>query len=222
LVVDRCAASIVRESKYSDRMTSASDPYVPFSQRTGLEPIPPQLKLGEVSGELRRLLYYYIGLEIDRESYVPPYGSRIFKDKWRRVALDMHVLFFKRQPDLFSSGAHDHKQSLKDFISGADIGKLFNFIEFLVRHNGCSSELKRDFADAFVMARSAYRIVDNQYIAAIGTEEQAAAFERAIAETEAKHATAARKQLIAAGVALRNGDWAGSVREEKASTPLRR
>ena len=53
--------------------------------------------------------------------------------------------------------------------------------------------------DAFVTARAAYRVFDNKYIAAIGTEEQAAAFERAIADAEAKNATAARKQLIAAG-----------------------
>jgi hypothetical protein len=61
-------------------MASDSKPYVPFSQRTGLEPIPPQLKLGEVSPELRRLFYYFISLEIDRESYAP-YSSAIFKDK---------------------------------------------------------------------------------------------------------------------------------------------
>jgi hypothetical protein len=48
-------------------MTS-DQPYIPFSQRTGLEPIPPQLTLGEVSAELRRLLDYYISLEIDRST----------------------------------------------------------------------------------------------------------------------------------------------------------
>ena len=74
-------------------------------------------------------------------------------------------------------------------------------------------ELKRELAEAFVTARAAYRVFDNQYVAAIGTEEQAAAFERAIAEAEAQNAAAARKQLIAAGEALRNSDWSGSIRE---------
>lgn len=62
-------------------------------------------------------------------------------------------------------------------------------------------------------ARTAYRVIDNKYIAAIGTEEQAVAFERAVSEAESKNATGARKHLIQAGVALKNGDWAGSVRE---------
>jgi hypothetical protein len=185
---------------------------VPFSQRTGLEPIPPQLKLGEVSAELRRLLYYYISLEIDRESYTP-YSSAVFKDEWRRVAMDLHVLFFEQPADKFDYGAYENQKRLNVFIQRANIGGLFDLVEFLVRQRGCSAELKRDLAGAFVTARAAYRVFDNKYIAAIGTEEQAAAFERAIADAEAKNATAARKQLIAAGVALRNSDWAGSLRE---------
>jgi hypothetical protein len=193
-------------------MASDAKPYVPFSQRTGLEPIPPQLKLGEVSPELRRLLYYYSSLETDRESYAP-YSSAVFNDKWRRVAMDLHVLFFKKPADKFNYGTYENKQRLRVFIQSANIGELFNLVEFFVRHPGCSGELKRELADAFVMVRAAYRIFDNKYIAAIGTEEQAAAFERAIADAEATNATAARKQLIAAGVAIRNSDWAGSLRE---------
>jgi len=193
-------------------MTSDSKLYLPFSQRTGLEPIPPQLKLGEVSDELRRLLYYYISLEIDRESSYTPY-SRLIEDKWRRVAMDLHVLFFRKPIDTFDSGTSENKQHLNVFIQRAKIGELFNLVEFFVRHPGCSGELKRELADAFVTARAAYRVFDSKYIAAIGTEEQAAALERAIADAEAKNATAVRKQLIAAGVALRNSDWAGSLRE---------
>jgi hypothetical protein len=194
-------------------MTSDSKPYVPFSQRTGLEQVPPQLKLGEVSAELRRLLYYYISLEIDRESYSPYSYGIVFRDEWRRVAMDLHVLFFKQAADTFMYGPYEYKQHLDVFIQRANIGGLFNLVEFLIRHRGCSDELKRELADALVTARAAYRVFDNKYIAAIGTEEQAAAFERAIADAEAKNATAVRKQLIAAGVALRNSDWAGSLRE---------
>jgi hypothetical protein len=102
---------------------------------------------------------------------------------------------------------------MQEFIQQAKVGPLFDLVEFFVRHVGCSDEFKRELAGAFVTAHAAYRVFDNQYIAAIGTEEQAAAFERAIADTGANNATAARKQLITAGVALRNADWAGCVRE---------
>ena len=193
-------------------MANDSQPYVPFSQRTGLEPIPPQLKLGEVSAELRRLLSYYISLEIDRETY-SAYSSAVFEKKWKRVAKDLHVIFFKKPIEKFDYAAYWTEKRLNEFIQRTDIGKLFDLVEFLVRHQGCSDDLKRDLADAFVSSRAAYRVFDKQYVAAIGTEEQAAAFERAIADSEASHALAARKQLISAGIALRNADWAGSVRE---------
>jgi hypothetical protein len=193
-------------------MTTDSKPQIPFSQRAGLEPIPHQLKLGEVSLELRRLIDYYISLEIDRTSS-QRYDGIFFNDHCRRTAQDLHVLFFEQSIDTFTSEVYATKQRLKPFIKSASIGKLFDMIEFFVWHRGCSNELKSDLTEAFVSARAAYRIFDNKYIAAIGTEEQASAFERAVADAEAKNATAARKQLIAAGVALRNSDWAGSVRE---------
>jgi hypothetical protein len=114
--------------------------------------------------------------------------------------------------DNFRYATHENKQRLDSFIVRAPIGELFDLVEFLLRHRGCSAELRREIAETFVMARAAYRVVDD-CIVAIGTEEQAAAFERAISDADAKGATAARKQLVAAGVALRNSDWAGSVRE---------
>ena len=154
------------ESRYNRGMVSDPEPYVPFSQRTGLEPIPPQLKLGEVSAEMRRLLDYYIGLEVGRESHTPDY-YRVFRGKWRRVAMDLHVLFFRLPVDTFDHDVSGNKARLDGVIQHANIGELFDLVEFLIRHPGCSGELKGELADAFVMARAAYRVFDNKYIAAI-------------------------------------------------------
>ncbi len=175
--------------------------------------MPPQLELGQVSAELRRLLFYYISLEINRASYATPYGGVLLNDEWTRVAKDLVVLFFQLPIDSFKYSAHENKQRLDSFILRAKIGELFDLVEFLLRHRGCSDELKSELAEAFVTARAAYRVLDDHCIGAIGTEEQAAAFGRAVTDAKAKNATAARKQFIAASVALRNSDWAGCVRE---------
>ena len=193
-------------------MQRNSKPYIPFSQRAGLAPIPPQLQVGEVSSDLRRLLHYYVSLEIDREAVSAWDDTRYLKDNWARVAKDLHVLFFGHAINSFTSEVSHNMVRMAGHIERAEFGKLFDFVEFLIRHPRCSRELKREIAETFVMARAAYRVVDD-CIVAIGTEEQAAAFERAISDADAKGATAARKQLVAAGVALRNSDWAGSVRE---------
>jgi hypothetical protein len=186
-------------------------PYIPFSQRTGLVPIPPQLKLGEVSVELRRLFDYYIGLEVDRVTR-QGIASLFFDTSWVRVAQDFHVLLLNQDPDTFRNSPYDFKQMLKTSLHKVPIGRLFDFVEFFTRHPRCSAELSTELARSFVTARAAYRIVDGQIIA-IGTDEQAAAFEKAYADAEAINAGASRKHLITAGMALRNSDWAGSVRE---------
>jgi hypothetical protein len=205
---------IPRRNRYALGRMMANNPdvYIPFSQRTGIEPIPPQLKHGQVSDELRRLVDYYIGLEIDRVRRMGV-DRYYFDGKWERVAKDFHVLFLKKDPDEFENSTSRFKETLKLWCGRAPIGRLFNLVEFFIRHQNCSPELKRDLSSAFVTARAAYRIFDDQYIVAIGTDEQASAVEHAIADAETKNAGAARKHLIAAGLALRNSDWASSVRE---------
>ena len=126
--------------------------------------------------------------------------------------MDLHVLFLGKDASNYKNSPYHFQEMLSGLLQKAGIGPLFDIVEFFVRHPKCSKELKGELARAFVSARAAYRIVDSQIIA-IGTEEQAAAFSGAIADTEANHAGAARKHLIAAGLALRNSDWPGSVRE---------
>lgn len=203
---------MARQPSYIATMSKPPQ-YIPFSQRAGLSPLPPQLRLGEVSEELRRLIYYAINLEIDRESSIGYSSSNYFREKWLRVAKYLHVRFFKQPADTFENKSYEFDRKIKKLVYGENIGILFDFVEFLVRHPGCGEELKRDLRTCFVDSRAAYRVVDDQYIAAVGTEEQAASFERAMQDAEKYNATGARKQLTSAAVALRNGDWAGSVRD---------
>lgn len=191
-------------------MTS-NETYLPFSQRMGYEPVPAQLRLGEVSSELRRLLDYGIHLEIRREAR-SSYDGDYLSSRWERISHDLHVQFFKKKASSFQNKSFIIRKDLEEFFYGASIGKLFDLIEFLIRHPKCETTLYDDFSQAFVSARAAYRIID-RHIVAIGTEQQGAAFVMAIAATEAIGADAARKHLIEAATCLRSGDWSGSVRE---------
>jgi hypothetical protein len=124
----------------------------------------------------------------------------------------LHVEFFKQKASTFKNQPFALMQHLEEFVQKAPIGGLFDLVEFLVRHAGCSNELKAELADAFVSARAAYRIVDAQIIA-IGTEQQGEAFEAAIEAAKANNAGAARSHLVAAGKELCNGNWSDSIRE---------
>lgn len=186
-------------------------PYVPFSQREGLVQLPTQLKLGQVSAELRRLIDYYIGLEIEREESFGVSGG-YFDGSWKRLAKDFHVLFLKKNATTYKNSSYDFRRLVETVCTKAKFGQLFDFVEFFIMHSASSQELKNDLTSAFVAARAAYRVVDAE-IVAIGTEQQAEAFEAAVAAAEAAEAIAARKHLVSAGKELRLSNWAGSVRE---------
>lgn len=190
---------------------SSDETYLPFSQRNGLAPIPPQLNLCEVSAELRRLIEYSLIKEMDR--YRRYNGVRyVFSKGWDVVAADFHVNFLKQRASSFANDSKLTKEKIGRLISESSYEGLFDLVEFFARHPNCSSFLRVDLADAFKSARAAYRIIDNQ-IVAIGTQEEAGSFERAISMSESTGALASRKHLIGAGMALRSGNWADSVRE---------
>jgi len=184
---------------------------IPFSQRNGMAPIPPQLRIGEVSTELRRFIDYSISKEIDRvEKHM--YESSYFDGAWKEVATDFHVLFLQQSARTFKNSAYEVSKTLERLVVQLSIGELFDLVEFFAQHPKCSVNLKQDLANAFTHARSAYRLVDGQVIV-IGTEEQGTAVERAIQVAESAGASAARHHLVASGAELRNGNWVNSVRE---------
>lgn len=190
---------------------SNTSTYIPFSQRNGFEEIPPQLKLGEVSDELRRLLNYYIRNEIERVERSAYHGS-YFGNNWKQVAMDLYVVILGQKASSFNNDSHAFKLLIDETTETLSIGPLFDIVEFFVRHPDCSDRLKADLAGAFITARAAYRVVDGQ-ILAIGQDEQAAAFLTAITEAEEVGANGARSHLVGAGAALRDGNWADSIRE---------
>lgn len=188
-----------------------SDEPLPFSQREGLEPVPPQLSLGEVTKDFRRRLDYCLSLEIERETRFG-YASSYFSDSWKRVARDFHVLHRKLPASSFQNSPHDFRRRIEKDITGLGFARLFDLVEFFAGHEHCSAELKRDIAEVFVKSRSAYRLVDG-LVLAVGTEAQAHSFQEALAETEAVEANSARRHLVLSARELRDGNWASSVRE---------
>lgn len=182
-----------------------------FSERNGLVDIPPQLKLGEVSSELKRLFDYHIGSEVERVRRYGPGGS-YFDRAWRIVAMDLHVRFFKEPRSSFRDDPSALMKKIETFIARSEFNWLFDLIEFFVRHPGCSAQLKADLASAFIEARAAYRIVEGQIIA-VGNEAQAEAITSAIDNADRFGSEAAKKHLLTAATRLRDGAWSDSVRE---------
>lgn len=200
-----------REIKSFNHPMVSDQPYIPFSQRNGLAPIPPQMKLGELSPELRRALSYYLELEVKRISRL---GSEIiyFSSDGKRLAKDAHVFFFGCEPETFSMKPSGFEKALRALCKSAPFHRVLDLVEFLDRHPICSSELKQDLANAFSANRSPYRIIDG-LVVTIGVADQGAAFEKALAAAQSVGSGAARTHLINAGKAITDGQWAACVRD---------
>lgn len=193
-------------------MLEPKKPRPTFAVRNGLAPEPPQLKLGELSDEFRRLLYYALHKECTDRANLGASG-RYFAPQLKALTRDLHVRYYGRDPDEYKNSPFQWAETFKNTIYRSSYDRLFSFVETVLRHPSCGPELREDVAAAFVDARSAYRVVDADTVVATATDEQAAAFAAAMQSAGDAGAHAARSHLKAAGSALAAGNWVDSVRE---------
>ena len=179
-----------------------------FSQRSGYEPVPEQLKLGQVSKDFRNLVHYAFDDMINRIKRRGVHYSYLEK----KIIKDCHVKFFKESIKSYCQKTSHWKQILDEYIMLAKFNKLFDLIEFFISHPECDEKLKFNLSQSFIDARMAYRIKDDMVIA-IGTDEQAQAVLQAFDDTEKGNHSGVRKHLIGAGKKLTDGDWKGSARD---------
>lgn len=190
---------------------SKEDLNVPFSQRVGIVEIPPQLQLGEISQDFRRLIHYRLSLEMEPHQN-SGFDSSYFDGTWKRVTQDAHVLLLGQDISTYRNSSYHWEQTIKKAIWDSHYAFLFDLIEFFCGHSLVSTEAKVKIEHIFVECRAAYRLVENKVVA-VGTGEQAAAIVGAVSQAERTGQFAAKAHLKNSGVELKNGNWAASVRE---------
>ena len=181
-----------------------------FSQRNGLEPVPPQLRLGVVTADLRNRLHYVFDTSFD-ESVGYGTMSAYLTNPWRRLLADTHVKFFLKNVSTFDSDVSIQRSVLQRISMQADVGVLFDYVEFVLQHPLCPDGLANEIGDALIQGRSAYRVLDGKTVSAVGTPLEAEAISQAVTATQGVAPGAAR-HLLNASTDLRRGDWSGSIR----------
>ena len=177
-----------------------------FSQRNGLEPVPEQLKLGQVSKEFRSSIEYAFQNMIDRITR----NGADFGYINKKIMKDFHINFFGWPLDKYKNKSYHWKIVFQRYIMVEKFNKLFDLIEFFMIHPECDKELKSELEQAFIDGRVAYRLKNNLVIA-VGTHEQAKAVLQAIDDAGKISNSGARQHLVDAGKKLADGDWKGSV-----------
>jgi hypothetical protein len=192
-------------SEYEDRKR------LTFEQAEGAEPLPTQLQLREVSGELRARLWsiFYKTLEINSSNF------RV-REPLLTILYDLHVERWCRPADEFNSSVVYWVEELKGVFMEGDYIQIFGLTQWMLRRPHMLLEGDLDYAhvdDALHITRAAYAVFDRDTIIPIGSEAERDTLARAFADLATSEFRGARAHLRNAGSELTTGNYGPSIRE---------
>lgn len=200
-----------------ERQTQANERLPPvmsnlsFGQSIGIEPLPAQLALRQVSQELCAILWAIIYSDMFATRDDDYYPARI-GTVWGRIIAAWSVSREYKALDEVSNRLDANVAGIKHIILSRDYIKVFNFIQFVMQQIDCPEHLINGFDHALVEARAAYRVVDRAVIPIV-SEDDAQAITHALKIAACHAAQGPRTHLRSAASNLTNGQWAGAIRE---------
>ncbi len=185
-----------------------------FEQAEGVEPLPSQLQLKEVSPQLRSLLWKFVYESMQKDVEYPSMGGRsYFRGKWKSILYDKHVFRDHLMVDDFTNVASALIDGIKAIFTKGDYVSIFGFLEYVLRHPSHLYEFSEQLGWALERSGAAYAILDAKTIVPISSEFDKAALEKAFADLAAKEFHGARNHLRNAGSHLTEAKYADSIRE---------
>ena len=185
-----------------------------FGEREGATKIPGQLQCGELTPELRSLLWAVTFASLKKSIKYPPVsGYAFFSRPWNALLKTRHVFILHKPIDEFSPECRYHVDPLKQLFFRGTYIEVFEFLEFVMGAKDCPYGFADKITGALRHARAAYIVVEKRVIFPTATEEEATALEGAFDELQGESFAGARSHLLNAGEELNRGEYANSVRE---------
>lgn len=194
------------------------DPYadrkrLTFAQAEGVEPLPSQLQLKEVSQELRALLWKITYDHLIKGLADHSFGPAYFDRRWRQILYDKHVFYDHKMADEFDNKPRNLIEGLKLIFDNGVYTSIFGFLQFVLRHQDCPYQFDTQIDRTLIRGRAAYRILDGNTIIPVSSDAEHATLTRAFADLSASEFQGARAHLRMAGEQLTAGNCADSIRE---------
>lgn len=184
-----------------------------FEQAEGIEPLPSQLKLREVSPKLRAFLWDRIHSYLADATERSEYGSSYLDKPWSMILKEEHVYRRHRMADDFKNNAKGLIKETRDIFENGDYVAIFGWLEFVLKHPACPSKVANEIDASLRFCRAAYRVVEHRVICPIASDTEHASIVRAFADLAATQFNGARAHLGKAASHLTVGAYADSVRE---------
>lgn len=189
---------------------------ISFSQAQGYEEIPGPPKLRELPKEARTQLWNLFFVHLDSSKATDDFsgGSWIGRG-WRHVLRDVHAKFHVSALDEWDPDFRPACKRLREFIEERPFHKVFDLIQFVLRHRQCPPEFGRETQRTFSECRLAYRIdiARPPTILPAVTPEEGDAVADALRRLQEAGLRGSAAHVREAAEHVNAGDWAGSVRE---------
>lgn len=187
-----------------------------FSQAQGYEEIPSPLRLEELPKEARTHIWNLFYLSLKKSSVVPRHSIRLtLGPPWKRVFEDMHASLDNLPLDEWDADFESFCIGLRTRIEAQPFNKVFDLIEFVVRHRQCPPRFVTAVGYVFQHCRLAYTLElgPPPAIVPAATQEEGAALVRSLRALRQAGLASSAQHLHRASACINDGDWAGSIRE---------
>ena len=186
---------------------------ITFSQAEGIDSLPRPLAAEELPEDVRNLLWSCIYRDL-QDTCVFRVMYEYIQDPWESILYDIHVRFWHQPADEFNARLDTWVEILKPFFKGADYNRIFDVLQFVLRHNKVPSESYDVIKSILEDGLCAYTLVkDGPTIIPVAIPEQRESIEESFQVLASGPFDGARTHLRESATCINTGDYAGSVRE---------
>jgi hypothetical protein len=157
------------------------------------------------------VLWKYIHEQIDETADMGGMGYHLGKP-WKHILKEVYVYREHKLIDDFSTGLKPALAGVRQVFERGSYADIYGWLQFVLRIHPSRSFAER-IARILNYCRSPYRIVADDVICPIGTDEEAATIGKAFADLKASGLAGSREHLKSASAELSAGNFSDSIRE---------
>ena len=187
-----------------------------FSQAQGYEEIPGPLKLEDLPKDARTHIWNLFLVHLRKSKGTDNvFGESWIAGDWAHVFQAAHAKFDILALDDWSTDFWLFCKNLRQRIESLPFNKLFDLIQFILRHPRCPRGFVTEMRSTFADSRLAYTIDVGPppTIVSATTPEEGVAIVESLQSLRQAGLDSSATHLRKASECINEGDWAGSVRE---------
>jgi hypothetical protein len=184
-----------------------------FEQAENAAPLPSQLKLKEISQQLRATLWNVIYQHMKVSTDYSSMGGSYFVSPWEGILRYLHVHRDYAMVDEFENDPDKLIPEIKDIFVNGNYVEMFGWLQSLLRLKTCPGNLPAEIDRALRNGHAAYRVLEGQTIVPIGSDAELETLKRAFADLATTEFHGARDHLRKATENLNGGRYPDSIRE---------